>query len=131
MARKLRLVPRGVGSIPGYFLIICCGYGLFYLVADIDAFVIRPARFQQVNLGEQVAWPTSLVGLEAGGFQDPYMEWRYRLSPTQANALRPRCTTRLRGDGSRVCMLFSAMDERRLAEVTLEGNEFRILDALH
>ena len=126
---RLHLVPRrGLGT--GYLLVSFAAYGLFYLAIRADSLVLRPARLQKSYLGATVAGPFSLTRLEEGGFQDPYSEWRYALSPSDAARLQNRCM-RDRPVTAGTCQLYSGMDERWFAEVRLERNMLVMMDGLH
>lgn len=131
LAHKARLIPRGTAGIVGYLLIICAGYGFLYLGMTLNHLVLWPAHLQHEYLGERVGGPRSLVHFDMGGFQDPYAEWRYLLSDAEINTLRQRCTWSEFPHGYRRCALYGGMDERWFAEVSLEGNELRMIDGLH
>jgi hypothetical protein len=130
LARKWGFVPATVGWV-AFLLFLFLGYGLLYLVVALNSLLVTPDRLQKQYLGQRVAGPLALVRHEAGGFQDPYQVWHYRLTPAQRAALAPRCQWD-RGFGrSPVCYLFSGMDERWTATVSLEGDHLVIFDGLH
>ena len=131
VARWIGFVPReGKGTLGG-LLIILSGYGLLYLGMTVDRLIVTPARLQQQYLGAHVAGPFALIGFEAGGFQDPYTIWRYRLSQDQVAALRPRCRWWDDLRGHRSCTLYSFSDERRDTSVLLDNDELSIEDGFH
>ena len=132
VARSLGAIPGGRGpGIVGALLCLCSGYGALYLYATVDQLVAMPERLQRQYLGDEVVGPTQLVGYEAGGFQDPYQIWRYSLSQVQTAALLPRCRWNGGSDGRGVCTLFSGMDGRWAASVTLDRDELVMVDGLH
>lgn len=131
IARKLGIVPGGLGAFVGYLLILCASYGMLYVGIAVDMLAVTPARLQTRYLGQAVAGPSSLAHFDQWGFQDPGAEWRYRLSPGQADALRSRCQRSEGSRGGRTCLLYSGMDDRWFAQVTLEGNQLRMTDGLH
>lgn len=131
IARMLRVIPVGRAGIIGFLLLFCSAHGALYLWTTADLLVSTPARLQRTYLGETVAGPLSLVRFDQQGFQDPSSEWRYRLPAAKVDALRGRCRWLEGGPGPRTCRLYSGMDERWFADVTLEGDTLRMIDGLH
>jgi hypothetical protein len=129
VCRKLDLVPRNAIAT-SYLLLLCLLFGLFYLGTSVDTLVVRPARLQKEYLGERIAGPLALVRYEAGGFQDPYRIWDYRLTARQKDALAPRCQWQQIPNWHRICSLYSANDERSFASVTLDGDRLRLHEGL-
>jgi hypothetical protein len=127
LATKLRLVPAGPRAIGGYALLACSGFGLLFIASAADLLAIWPARLQEQYLGARYGSPLNLSRFEQSGFQDPGSEWRYRLSEEDAAQLARQC----KREGETVCILYSGQDERWYAEVTLQGRELTMLDALH
>lgn len=132
LAVWVRIVPGGSGAVVGYFLVICAGYGLLYLANTVDQLVLTPARFQQQTLEERVAGPLSLVSYERSGFQDPYWEWQYDISDARVRRLLPRCRwdSRPGPHGQPLCLLNRPGGSVSLPEVTLEGNQLRIVHSV-
>lgn len=130
-ARKLRFVPAGPRGRPGYALLACSGFALVVTAGAADMLVFWPARLQERYLGARYGNPLNLSRFEQWGFQDPASEWRYRLSGDDAARLARRCKPTKDHQGKTVCTLYSGRDERWLAEVTLQGRELYMIEALH
>ena len=124
IAFSLRLFPSNWPKLISCLLTVCCCYGLAWLLVTGEALVLHPARLQQAFLGRQVGSPLALRQFEREGFMDPAYEWRYVLSASEVEQLRPRCR---RDRWVQVdCILYSANDNRVIKTVWLEGNELQL-----
>ena len=130
IALRLRLTPAGVPGVISFALTVCMAYGAFFLVVSADMLILRPARLQKAYLGEVYGDPLSLRFFDQSGFQDPNSEWRYALSAEDAAALSKRCKPAAANGQFDGCTLFSGMDHRWVASVTLRGRELTVSDGL-
>lgn len=121
-----RFAPSGLPALLDYALTVCACYALLYLYQTVQLLIVEPAYFQKKYIGEVVAGPIALTFFEQSGFQDPASEWRYRLAPSQSAELRKRC----KGPQGTVCILYDEQDQRWFANVSIQGNELRMIDGL-